>query len=452
MKIKANQNWFKVLSIILLCFIYYWIGYELQRHQFWLLFSMYTSAFGLSFYLYKSGMQLRHLIGISFLFKLIFLFSIPELSQDFYRFIWDGMLNNLGINPYLFTPNELIDSTDFNRGPLSVLLYDEMGELSQTNYSTYPPIAQLVYSLSYYLAGENLLFNVISIRLIQLIAEVGIVVFSIRLLKKLNLPKKNILFFTLNPLVILESSFSLHFEVIMLFFLVLSLYYVYISKLYVSAVGFAIAIASKMLPLMLLPLLFPFLNKKVKYFSKGQVLRFLKFLIVLILSLVLAYSFFWNPELVTNNSKTLSLYFTSFEFNASIYYMLRWIGYLWNGYNMIAVFGKLLSIIAFLVIVFLSFKKKKIDFKTLLKYMLFASTTYYLLSTTVHPWYIMLPLFLSIFTNFRYMLFWSLLIGLSYSAYKIDGVSENLWLLAIQYISVYTLVSYEIILKRKLVF
>lgn len=132
--------------------------------------------------------------------------------------------------------------------------------------------------------------------------------------------------------------------------------------------------------------------------------------------------------------------------------MLRWIGYLWNGYNMIAVFGKLLSIIAFLVIVFLSFKKKKIDFKTLLKYMLFASTTYYLLSTTVHPWYIMLPLFLSIFTNFRYMLFWSLLIGLSYSAYKIEGVSENLWLLAIQYISVYTLMSYEVILKRKLVF
>lgn len=452
MKFKANQNWFKVLSIILLCFIYYWIGYELERYQFWLLFSMYTSAFGLSFYLYKSGGQLRHLIGISFLFKLIFLFSIPELSQDFYRFIWDGMLNNLGINPYLFTPRELIDSTDFNRAPLSVLLYDEMGELSQTNYSTYPPIAQLVYSLSYYLAGGNLLFNVISIRLIQLIAEVGIVIFSIRLLKKLNLPSKNILFFTLNPLVILESSFSLHFEVIMLFFLVLSLYYVYISKLYVSAVGFAIAIASKMLPLMLLPLLFPFLNKKVKYFSKGQVLRFLKFLIVLILSLVLAYSFFWNPELVTNNSKTLSLYFTSFEFNASIYYMLRWIGYLWNGYNMIAVFGKLLSIIAFLVIVFLSFKKKKIDFKTLLKYMLFASTAYYLLSTTVHPWYIMLPLFLSIFTNFRYMLFWSLLIGLSYSAYKMEGVNENLWLLAIQYISVYTLVSYEIILKRKLVF
>jgi hypothetical protein len=412
---------------------------------------MYSAAFGISFYLYKSGIKLNYLLGLSFLFKFIFLFSIPELSQDFYRFIWDGLLTTKGINPYSFTPRELIESGLFTESKSSLLLYEKMGELSQTNYSTYPPFAQAFYSLSYYLSGSNLMYNVIFLRLIHLIAEVGIVFFSIRLLKKINLPKENCLLFTLNPLVILESSFSLHFEVVMLCFLALGLYYLYLSKLYLSAFGFAAAVASKMLPLMFLPLIFPYFNKKSQFLNKDQVFNYLRFTAVLILSLILAYSFWWTPELIIKNSKTLALYFTSFEFNASFYYVFRWIGYQWSGYNMIGVLGKLLSISSLFVILFLSFKKRKINYKTLLNYMLFASTAYYLLSTTVHPWYIILPLFLSIFTRFKYMIAWSWLIFLSYSAYKIDGVEENFWLIGVQYIIVVGIMTYELVLKKKLI-
>ncbi|MFO7744071.1 MAG: glycosyltransferase ArnT-like protein [Psychroflexus sp.] len=452
MKIKAYHIWIKTLSVILLCFIYYWLGYELERHQFWLLFSLYSSAFGLSYYLYKSGIKLNYLIGLSFLFKLIFLFSIPELSQDFYRFIWDGMLNNQGVNPYLHLPKELVESNTIDKKNLQGLLFDEMGELSINNYSTYPPVAQLLYSISYYLAGGNLLSNVVFLRLFNLLAEIGLVFYGLKILGKIDLPKRNILLFILNPLVILESTFSLHFEVVMLFFLALSLYYLYSSRVYISALGVAAAVASKMLPLMFLPLIFPFMNKKGKLFNRNQILRFSKFVTVLLSAIVLAYSFFWDSEMLSKNFKTLSLYFTSFEFNASFYYALRWVGFELSGYNMIGVFGKLLLLITTLVVLFLSFKKKSIDFKTLLSYMLFASTVYYLFSTTVHPWYIMLPLFLSIFTNYKYMLLWSWLVFLSYSAYRLEGVEENYWLLGIQYAFLFTTISYEIILKRKLVF
>lgn len=448
MRAKTQQIWARSSSVFLLVLLYYWIGYELDRSQFWLLFSLYSLAFGLSIYLYKSGLQLKYLIVLSFLFKFIFLVSIPELSQDFYRFIWDGMLNNLGLNPYLHLPVELIERDAVSNEPISTILFENMGKLSATNYSTYPPIAQLIYSFGYSIAGESLIFNVLFIRLVHLCAEVGLVYFGLKILKKIKRSKKQILFFILNPLVILESSFNLHFEVIMLFFLALGLYYLSSSKIYTSALGWAAAVASKMLPFMFLPLLFSFFNKKAAFFTKGQVLRYIKFIGVFVLGIILTYSFLWDSDLFAKNSKTLALYFTSFEFNASVYYVFRWAGYQWSGYNMISLFGKILSLGSLLFILFLSLRHRKTDFKTLLKYMLLVSTVYYLFSTTIHPWYLMLPLFLSIFTNYKYMLLWSWLVFLSYSAYRTTGTEENTLLIATEYLLLISFVGYEMFFKK----
>jgi hypothetical protein len=68
--------------------------------------------------------------------------------------------------------------------------------------------------------------------------------------------------------------------------------------------------------------------------------------------------------------------------------------------------------------------------------MLFGISFYYLLSTTVHPWYITTPLLLSVFTKYKFPIVWSLLVMLSYSAYGKEGFSENIWLVAIEYIVV----------------
>jgi hypothetical protein len=253
----------------------------------------------------------------------------------------------------------------------------------------------------------------------------------------------------LNPLVILESTFNLHFEAVMLFFLALSLYYLCTSKVYLSALGLAGAVASKMLPLMFLPLLFPYFNKKLKVLNRDQILNYLKYIALLMLGLIISYGFFWNPEILSKSSKTLSLYFTSFEFNASIYYVLREIGYWWTGYNQIEIIGISLTIVTLLSILFLSFRHRRIDFQTLMTYMLFAATAYYLLSTTVHPWYLMLPLFLSIFTTYKYMLMWSWLLFLSYSAYNSYGVEENYLLLIIEYIIVIGMILLELRKRNK---
>ena len=73
---------------------------------------------------------------------------------------------------------------------------------------------------------------------------------------------------------------------------------------------------------------------------------------------------------------------------------------------------------------------------------------YYFLATTVHPWYLALPLILSIFTRFRFALVWSILVVSSYSAYSSMPATENPWLLTAEYLIVYGYLIYEVFLRK----
>ena len=70
---------------------------------------------------------------------------------------------------------------------------------------------------------------------------------------------------------------------------------------------------------------------------------------------------------------------------------------------------------------------------------------YYFLATTVHPWYLTLPLILCIFTRFRFPIVWSVAVVFSYSAYNGNPVDENLWLITAEYFMVYGYLIYEVI-------
>jgi hypothetical protein len=74
-----------------------------------------------------------------------------------------------------------------------------------------------------------------------------------------------------------------------------------------------------------------------------------------------------------------------------------------------------------------------------------ALTLYYFMSSTVHPWYVVFLLGISIFTNYRFPLVWSFAVILSYYAYSNPDYKESLPLLAIEYILVMGYFIYEIL-------
>jgi hypothetical protein len=164
---------------------------------------------------------------------------------------------------------------------------------------------------------------------------------------------------------------------------------------------------------------------------------------------------FFSMAFVENYSKTVGLWFNNFEFNASIYYVLRAIGYAITGYNEIGFIGKILPLISILVILGFSVFKKNNSIPKLSTSILLVFTIYLFLSTTVHPWYIATLVMLCIFTNYRYPLVWSLVIIVSYLSYLGIGTadkSENLWIVALEYFVVLTAFIWEVILKKRLPF
>jgi len=452
-----------VLFFIASCILYLWFAYSITRLQTAQLLILYVALFVFAYKIIKSsGFNFRLLVVFSIIFRLLFIFAIPNLSQDFYRFIWDGQMILSGLNPYLSTPDFQMEQGILTDFPNQVELHNGMGSLSASHFTNYPPINQLCFVLANLFPGTSILSSVIGLRLIIIVADIGTLYFGKKLLERLKLPSNKIFWYILNPFIIIELTGNLHFEGVMIFFLVWSLYVLHIGKWKWAAVIMAFSISVKLIPLMLLPLFFGYFEKDVKFkepdtingeFSKSKVtlnnlLKLIVFYAIAGLTFILLFVPFFSMEFITNYTKTVGLWFGNFEFNASIYYLTRSIGYAITGYNEIAIIGKILPIISILIILGFTFLKKNNSTIKLISSMLLVLTLYLFLSTTVHPWYIATLVFFSVFTNYKYPLVWSIVIVLSYLAYSNTENSENLWIIALEYTIVFSVFIWEVFSKK----
>jgi alpha-1,6-mannosyltransferase len=149
---------------------------------------------------------------------------------------------------------------------------------------------------------------------------------------------------------------------------------------------------------------------------------------------------FLDNALIIKVLSSLNLYFQKFEFNASIYYLVREIGYFVKGYNIIGTAGKTLALLTILCVFWISFSRKiSIPHK-----IIFILLTYFAFATTVHPWYISTLICASIFTNFRFPIAWSMLLPLTYFTYSAKPYNENLWIVLLEYFVVFGIMIYEI--------
>jgi alpha-1,6-mannosyltransferase len=430
----AQITVFTVLSLI----GYTWLGYGTVRSDFGqliILFGFLCALYVLALQRKVFNVKFPLIIGSAMLLRVSLMFMTPNLTDDYFRFIWDGLLYSHSYNPYLILPSQFIQSSHAIAG-ITNSLY--AGLNSPNYYTVYPPICQFIFGLSAKLAGGNVLGNIVIIRIIILMAEFGVIFFLYRLTSKLSVSPNVLALYAFNPLVIIELTGNLHLEAVMLLFLILAIYLLTQNRQVFAAVSFGLGIGVKLVPIIFLPLLIKRLGwaKSVVFFT------------IVGVTLVIISLPFYNIELIPHFFSSISLYFQTFEFNASLYYLLRWIGYQITGYNIIAILGPLLAISVFVIILLIAIKEKTVTWLSLFRGMLMCLTAYFLLATTVHPWYITSLVLLSLFTSYRYPIVWSVVIILSYVAYSTVPYSENLWLVTAEYVIVLSYIGYELFTDR----
>lgn len=424
------------LLVIIMGILVWGIGYRTPRSEFDLFIGQYILLFAVFylFWLNRWNWSFKHFFGVAVLLRLVLLFASPELSNDFYRFIWDGELMTKGINPFAHMPNDLISTSEFMGDQYMRILYHGMGELSQEHYTCYPVLNQILFLIPA-LISDDIMVNVITLKLIIILADIGAIYYAKKIAEHLGVSTHKVWLYALNPFIILEFSGNLHFEGVMIFFLLGAIYYVMKNNWIWGSILFGMAVQIKLIPLMLIP----FFYKKLRW-RNALGFTALTFFVVLAIGGILL-----NKTFFLNMMESVNEYFIRFQFNSSFYTLMIDYWYEETDWDRFAVAGQLLSTIStigILVLAFLKAYRKDLDIIT---GMMFAFMIYYAMATTVHPWYISLILVLSIFTQYRFGIVWSILIMLSYFAYSNPEFKPHPVLIVAEYVMVYGITIYEII-------
>ena len=193
-------------------------------------------------------------LALGLAMRLVLIPSEPMLEDDYQRYLWDGGLAAHGYNPYALSP-EFVKSEDSVPEGIAALAAESGKTIERINHpglrTIYPAFAQLTFALAHWIAPWSLtawksvlfIFDGITLGLLAYL---------------LNLVGRSqywCLVYWWNPVVIKELFNSAHMEAVLLP-LVLATVIFSISKKYsASAVSLGLAIATKIWPVILVPII-----------------------------------------------------------------------------------------------------------------------------------------------------------------------------------------------------
>ncbi len=299
--------------------------------------------------------RLGEVLGWALLFRLLFLASPPSLSDDIYRYAWDGIMVAALKNPYLHAP-EFFHNLD-----LPPQIADILSQVNHPEIGTvYPPAAQLFFGLSQLLSQ-----GVLSVKLLL----VGTDILSCWMLFRLTPRPGSTVIYAWCPLAVIECGSSGHIDIVMIALLLLSLLMLQQSRLRSAGVFLGLSIMTKVVPLIFYPLFFNYLRRN---YSLKAAFEFS--ICLLAVCIILLPPFGAGLHELWNN---LTIYATRWEFSGFLYNILK---------------GPLegdrarLILLALLTVAVLSTALADLKFysKLLLCFLAWALT-----SATLHPWYLL---------------------------------------------------------------
>ena len=179
---------------------------------------------------------------LSAFWQCAFLRLPPGPDDDVHRYLWDGRVQRFGYNPYLVVPSD----------PAFRALHN-----AETRTLNHPDLP------SPYPAGAELFFravtaiheSVFALKVAFVLCDFAIMLVLLDVLRRNQQPAHWVLAFAWNPLLAIEVAGSGHIDIVGALLLLLSFAALLRGWRRVAAAAFALAIAVKFLPIVLLPLL-----------------------------------------------------------------------------------------------------------------------------------------------------------------------------------------------------
>ena len=343
------------------------------------------------------------IVGFSLLFRATLIFSAPSLSDDIYRYIWDGKLVVEGINPYSHVPGSI---------ELSSLRDSQYTPINHKDIGTpYGPLTVSVFAVVQFISDSVLLMKAPFI-----LFDCLSIILIVRILSLSGLSTNNVIVYAWNPLVLIEVAGSGHNDSLGVFMLLFALYCVQRKNFHAASFGMAFAFLAKYLSLLSVPVI-------LKYLSLQNRLLFVAIILLGYLP------FAAHIETHILNILTVG---ALWQFNDSLFSLLLFAA-------QSATIAKAIVIMTMTVLAVIVWRS---DWPPARGLMIMIGGAI-MLTTTVQPWYL---LWMAPFLCFYINRAWLLLTGLIMLSYQVlihydaTGIwSENLWIKLVIYVPFYSL-------------
>ncbi len=169
-------------------------------------FSLYWIAVGLVLRIPPDGGKLgKHgwvlLFAVPIVLSVILLFSSPALSDDMYRYVWDGRVQDAGISPYAHPPE-----AEALRGLRDPVIWRQINR--KWAVTVYPPGAEMSWALLWQLFPDS----VLAFKGAAVVGGLLAGWLLMPLLRSVGRPEWHALVYLWNPLLIFELAHSGHLD------------------------------------------------------------------------------------------------------------------------------------------------------------------------------------------------------------------------------------------------
>jgi alpha-1,6-mannosyltransferase len=178
---------------------------------------------------------------LAVLWQIPFLVMAPGSDDDIHRYLWDGRVQRLGYNPYVVVPND---------PALAGLHRPETRTLNNPEVpSPYPAGAQLFFR------GVTAIHeSIFAMKLAFVFCGLAIALLLLDILRSSGAGAHWVLAYAWNPLLATEVAGSGHIDIVGVLLLVVSVTALGRRWRTIAALAFGLAVAVKLLPIVLLPL------------------------------------------------------------------------------------------------------------------------------------------------------------------------------------------------------